>query len=62
MSMNYTVGMTHDGKAEHVTIEAEDALIAALRVKAQNPEAMITYTRKTNTRGDQRNPTEEIGK
>ena len=37
-------------------IEAEDALIAALRAKSANPEAMITYVRRANRRGDRRHP------
>jgi hypothetical protein len=43
-----------------VTVEAEDALIAALKVKHQNPDAAITYVRKTNTRGDRRHPQMDI--
>ena len=37
-------------------MEAEDALIAALKVKAELPAAMITYSRKQNKRGDTRHP------
>ena len=43
-------------QADQVTVEAEDALIAALKVKAAHPEAAITYVRKQNARGDQRHP------
>jgi hypothetical protein len=39
-----------------MTVEAEDALIAALKVKTAHPEAAITYVRKQNARGDQRHP------
>lgn len=53
---HYTVGMTMAGKADHVTVEAEDALIAALRVKHDHPKAAITYVRKRNARGDRRHP------
>src|SRR5436305_1375656 len=35
---------------------AEDALVAALEVKAAHPEAAITYVRKQNARGDRRHP------
>ena len=42
MTQRYTVGMSVDRKAEHVTVEAEDALIAALKAKHQNPAAVIT--------------------
>ena len=52
----YTVGMNTDGKSKHTAIEAEDALVAALRVKARHPEAAITYVRRSNMRGDRRHP------
>jgi hypothetical protein len=61
MTLHYTIGLTIGGKSQHVTVEAEDALIAALRVKARNPEAAINYVRKTNTRGDRRHPQLDIG-
>lgn len=54
--MLYAVGLKLDAKADHVTVDAEDALIAALKVKAEKPEAMITYVRKQNKRGDKRHP------
>ena len=60
MTLHYTVGMTIGGKSGHVNVEAEDALIAALKVKQQNPQAAITYVRKTNTRGDRRHPHREM--
>ena len=56
MTMRYTVGMTVDAKSHQVEIEAEDALIAALRAKADRPEALIVYVRKANARGDKRHP------
>jgi hypothetical protein len=37
-------------------VDAEDALIAALKVKAERPDAIITYVRRQNRRGDARNP------
>jgi hypothetical protein len=43
-----------------LTIEAEDALIAALKAKQANPEAIITYVRKSNRRGDRRHPHQEL--
>jgi hypothetical protein len=46
---SYIVGLGHKTRSE-----AEDALIAALRAKHENPEAVITYVRKTNRRGDYR--------
>ena len=54
--MQFTVGLKHKGKVNHVVVDAEDALIAALKVKCQSPEAMITYVRKSNRRGDRRHP------
>ncbi len=39
-----------------IVVRAEDALIAALKVKAERPGATITYVRRLNRRGDQRHP------
>jgi hypothetical protein len=50
------VGLVAKGKADRVAVVAEDALIAALRVKAERPEATITYVRRQNRRGDARHP------
>ncbi|HLF58482.1 MAG TPA: hypothetical protein VI732_02520 [Alphaproteobacteria bacterium] len=61
MTLQYTVGLRADGKSDHVTVEAEDALIAALRVKHENPKAAITYVRKRNARGDRRHPNLRVG-
>jgi hypothetical protein len=52
----YTVGLRLGRQSETVTIEAEDALMAALKVKLNHPEALISYVRKSNRRGDRRNP------
>ncbi len=57
--MKFAVGFKLNGKADHVVVDAEDALIAALRVKAQRPEAAITYARRQNKRGDARHPQRE---
>ena len=54
--MRFAVGFKVNGKSDHVIVDAEDALIAALRVKAQRPEASITYARHANKRGDARHP------
>jgi hypothetical protein len=54
--MRFTVGLKRQGKAEHIVLDAEDALIAALRVKAENTEALIMYVRPANRRGDARHP------
>ena len=39
--MQFTVGLKASGKSEHTIVDAEDALIAALKVKMQRPEAEI---------------------
>ena len=54
--MQFTVGLKLKSKTDHTVVEAEDALIAALKVKAQHPEARITYVRPCNRRGDARHP------
>jgi hypothetical protein len=55
-AVQFAVGLKVKSKAEHVIVEAEDALIAALRVKAEHPEALILYVRRQNRRGDARHP------
>ncbi len=55
----YTVGVKL-GARTAVTIEAEDALVAALKIKLENPEALLTYVRKSNRRGDRRHPHESL--
>ncbi|HEY1545304.1 MAG TPA: hypothetical protein VGG01_23130 [Xanthobacteraceae bacterium] len=57
--MKFAVGYKLNGKTAHVIIEAEDALIAALRLKAQRPAAAIIYARPQNKRGDARHPEQE---
>jgi hypothetical protein len=52
----YTVGLRVNTRSRAFTIEAEDALVAALKSKLENPDAAITYVRKTNRRGDRRHP------
>ena len=56
MVVRYMVGTRTAGKSASVTVEAEDALIAALKVKHENPAAVITYVRKHNERGDRHHP------
>ena len=56
MTLRYAVGIKIRNKTGQMTVEAEDALIAALKVKTAHPEAAITYVRKQNARGDQRHP------
>ena len=55
-----TVGMNLGGRSRTVNVEAEDALIAALKVKHENSEAIINYVRKCNKRGDQRHPHKQL--
>jgi hypothetical protein len=62
MSQHFIVGTKIAGKSASVIVDAEDALIAALKVKQQNPSAMITYVRKHNMRGDARHPHPEISR
>lgn len=54
----FTVGMNVGGVRRSVTVSAEDALIAALKVKHQTPDATINYVRRSNKRGDRRHPHE----
>jgi hypothetical protein len=54
MSSQFAVGIKLNGKTDHVFVEAEDALVAALKVKIDRPEAAITYVRRSNKRGDAR--------
>ena len=56
----YTVGLRILTRTKALTIEAEDALLAALKIKLENPEALITYVRKSNRRGDRRHPHEAL--
>jgi hypothetical protein len=37
--VQFAVGFRVQGKSGHVVVDAEDALIAALKVKAERPEA-----------------------
>jgi hypothetical protein len=56
MTLRYAVGIKIGKKPDQKAVEAEDALIAALKVKAAHPDAAITYVRKQNARGDRRHP------
>ena len=60
--MQFTVGLKSDGKSDHTVIDADDALIAALKVKMQRPEAEIMYVRRANKRGDARHPAHGLKK
>lgn len=56
MTLRYAVGIRIENTSDQMTVDAEDALIAALKVKTVHPEAAITYVRKQNVRGDRRHP------
>ncbi|MDT3686238.1 MAG: hypothetical protein RO009_14480 [Pseudorhodoplanes sp.] len=58
--MTFTVGYKLMARTEHVAVEAQDALAAALEVKARHPEAVIVYSRPQNRRGDARHPVHEL--
>jgi hypothetical protein len=60
--MRFTVGLKANGKTDHTVLDAEDALIAALRVKVERPEAEILYVRRANKRGDARHPAHALKK
>ncbi len=62
MTNNYMVGIRLGSQSTSITVVAEDALIAALKVKHENPNAMITYVRKSNVRGDRRHPHHALAK
>ena len=62
MNQEYTVGIKMNRRSDHVVVDAEDALVAALKVKIAHPNAMITYARRRNKRGDRRHPPRATGK
>ena len=53
MSWQFTVGLRVKGKADRIVVDAEDALIAALKAKTDQP---VMYVRRSNRRGDTRHP------
>ena len=60
--MQFAVGLKANGKWEHAVVDADDALIAALKVKMQRPEAEIMYVRRANKPGDARHPARALKK
>ena len=54
--MRFAVRIKSKSKANHTVVDAEDAFIAALKVKTEHPEAKIMYVRPANRRGDARHP------
>jgi hypothetical protein len=59
-TLEFNVGMKLGNQSRSVTVEAEDALIAALKVKHQHPDAQINYVRRSNKRGDLRHPQKRL--
>jgi hypothetical protein len=59
--VQFAVGFKLDGKTAHVVVDAEDALVAALKVKIERPEALIAYVRQQNKQGDTRHPMRRLG-
>ncbi|HML12563.1 MAG TPA: hypothetical protein VK456_04615 [Xanthobacteraceae bacterium] len=59
--MQFAVGFKSQERNGHVVVDGEDALIAALKVKMERPDASITYVRRANRRGDARHPARRIG-
>jgi len=62
VKIQYAVGFKRNGASDHVTVEGDDALVAALKVKIERPDAIITYVRKQNRRGDARHPGHDLKK
>ena len=59
--MRFTVGLKANAKADRAArqpavVDPDDALVAALKVKMQRPEAEILCVRRANKRGDTRHP------
>ena len=52
MLCQFTVGVSVKGKSDRIVVRAEDALIAALKVKSERPGAVIMYVRRLNRRGE----------
>ena len=60
--MQFTVGLEVDGKTDHTAVDADDALIAALKVKMQWPEAQIQYRATREQERDARHPARALKK
>jgi hypothetical protein len=56
VGMRFTVELKLKGRVHHLVVDGEDALIAALKVKCEQPDARIMYVRPQNRRGDARHP------
>jgi hypothetical protein len=62
MPVQFAVGFKLQGKSGHALVDGEDALIAALKVKMERPDAEIMYVRRANRRGDTRHPAHGLGR
>lgn len=60
--MPFTVGYKQKAQSHHVIVDAEDALVAALKVKAEHSDARIMYVRPRNRRGDARHPVLDLSR
>jgi hypothetical protein len=58
--VQFIVGLKLNGESDHIVIDAEDALAAALKVKTESAKAVIMYVRPQNRRGDARNPSHTL--
>lgn len=61
MPERYVVGFRVAGRYRHVQVDGEDALDAAQQVKSAHPDAHITYSRRHNSRADERHPEPMLG-
>jgi hypothetical protein len=61
-TVRFGVGLKVKEQSDHVVVDAEDALIAALKPKIERPDAEITYVRHANKRGDVRHPPHTLKK
>ena len=60
MASQFIVGLKLNKKTRHIVVGAEDALIAALKVKVEHPEAVVSYVRPMNRRGDARHAQQSL--
>ena len=58
--MQFVVGLKLKGRSGHLSVSAEDALIAALKAKTLEPDLTIMYVRRQNKRGDSRHPSAAV--
>jgi len=61
-TIQYIVGTRRDKQTDHVIVDAEDALVAALKVKLSQTDATITYVRRVNKRGDARHQPQQLAR